>query len=236
MSNTKVRFAACQMLVGDHKESNLQMARRLIREAVQNGAKIVGLPECFNGPYSTAAFPQYAEPISSDPAQSPSVVMLAEEARAGQIYLIGGSLPERDEAGKIYNTCLIYGPDGSLLAKHRKLHLFDIDIPGRMTFRESDILSPGTSLTLFDTPYGKIGVGICYDIRFPEYALLLTKMGASILVYPGAFNMTTGPLHWELLQRARAVDNQVYVATISPARNPQSTYQAWGHSTIVSPW
>jgi omega-amidase len=115
-------------------------------------------------------------------------------------------------------------------------HLFDIDIPGRITFRESDTLSAGESLSLFDTPWGRVGLGICYDVRFPQLAMLLRAAGASILIYPGAFNTTTGPAHWELLLRARAIDTQCFVAAVSPARNPSSTYQAWGHSTIVNPW
>jgi len=114
--------------------------------------------------------------------------------------------------------------------------LFDIDVPGKITFKESDTLSPGDNLTIIDSPWGKIGVGICYDIRFPELAMLMREKGVGLMVYPGAFNTTTGPLHWELLQRARAVDNQVFVATASPARNPDSSYQAWGHSSLISPW
>lgn len=147
-----------------------------------------------------------------------------------------GSIPERDEEGKIYNTCVVYGPDGSILAKHRKMHLFDIDIPGRITFKESDTLTAGKSLNYFDTPWGRIGLGICYDVRFPVLSMLLRDAGANLLVFPGAFNMTTGPAHWELLLRSRALDNQCYVVGASIARNPESDYTAWGHSTVISPW
>ena len=98
------------------------------------------------------------------------------------------------------------------------------------------ILIIGNNFTVFDTPYCKIGVGICYDMRFPELADVMRQQGAEMLIYPGAFNTTTGPAHWELLQRARAVDNQLWVATASPARNPASTYQAWGHSSLINPW
>jgi len=150
---------------------------------------------------------------------------------------IAGSIPERDASdGRVYNTCVVMGPDGEVVAKHRKMHLFDIDIPGRITFKESDTLSAGDAVTTFDTPWGKCGVGICYDIRFPYLSLLMRQAGCKMLFYPGAFNMTTGPAHWELLQRARALDTQCYVATVSIARNPESTYQAWGHSTVVNPW
>lgn len=136
----------------------------------------------------------------------------------------------------MYNTCLAFGPDGAIIAKHRKVHLFDIDIPGGIKFTESDTLSPGDALATFDTPWGRVGLGICYDMRFPALAMLLRAAGASILIYPGAFNMITGPAHWELLQRSRALDNQCYVAAVSIARNPESSYKAWGHSTIVNAW
>ena len=136
----------------------------------------------------------------------------------------------------MFNTSVIFNPEGEILAKHRKVHLFDIDVPGKITFKESDTLSAGDSITVFDTPYCKIGVGICYDIRFPELSMLMKEKGAKMLVFPGAFNLTTGPAHWELLQRGRAVDNQLYVAAASPARGPEGGYQAWGHSTVISPW
>ncbi|MEE6468314.1 hypothetical protein FKM82_008253 [Ascaphus truei] len=123
-----------------------------------------------------------------------------------------------------------------MLAKHRKIHLFNIDVPGKICFQESETLSPGDSFSVFDTPYCKVGVGICYDLRFAELAQIYTKKGCQLLIYPGAFNMTTGPAHWELLQRARALDNQVYVATVSPARDDKASYVAWGHSTVVNPW
>ncbi|XP_061680377.1 omega-amidase NIT2 isoform X1 [Syngnathoides biaculeatus] len=146
-----------------------------------------------------------------------------------------GSIPEED-AGKLYNSCAVFGPDGQQLVKHRKIHLFDIDIPGKIRFQESETLSPGNTLSVFETPFCKVGVGICYDLRFAELAQLYSRKGCQLLLYPGAFNMTTGPAHWELLQRGRALDNQVYVATASPARDESASYVAWGHSTVVNPW
>ncbi|KAL3909630.1 MAG: hypothetical protein SGARI_002507, partial [Bacillariaceae sp.] len=133
---------------------------------------------------------------------------------------------------------------GTIVAKHRKVHLFDIDVPGGITFFESETLSPGSTVSHFATSFGEIGVGVCYDIRFAEYAMLLRqKHNCVVLVYPGAFNMTTGPAHWQLLQQARAIDNQCFVVTASPARTETADesskyphYTAWGHSTVVSPW
>ena len=169
--------------------------------------------------------------------EAESVAMLSEVAAKLKVVLVGGSIPERcATTGALYNTCCVFDSDGTLLGKHRKTHLFDIDIPGEITFKESDTLRPGTELTVVDTAVGRVGVGICFDIRFPELAMACANRGAAIMVYPGAFNTVTGPLHWELLQRARAVDNQMFVLTCSPARVPGAAYQAWGHSTAVGPW
>uniref|UniRef100_A0A3Q1N1V2 Omega-amidase NIT2 n=1 Tax=Bos taurus TaxID=9913 RepID=A0A3Q1N1V2_BOVIN len=224
------RLALIQLQVSSIKSENLTRACGLIREASKQGAQIVSLPECFNSPYGTKYFPDYAEKIPGDSTQK-----LSEVAKECSMYVIGGSIPEKD-AGKLYNTCAVFGPDGTLLVKHRKLHLFDIDVPGKITFQESETLSPGDSFSSFDTPYCRVGLGICYDIRFAELAQIYAQRGCQLLVYPGAFNLTTGPAHWELLQRGRAVDNQVYVATASPARDEKASYVAWGHSTVVNPW
>lgn len=163
--------------------------------------------------------------------------MLCNVAKEKNLWIVGGSVPERD-GDKLYNTCIIVNNSGEIVGKHRKVHLFDIDVPGKITFKESDSLSPGNDPTLVNTPWGLMGIGICYDIRFPEYAIMLRQRGARMLIYPGAFNMVTGPAHWELLQRARAVDNQLFVVTCSPARDTSPTpgYLAWGHSSVVSPW
>ena len=191
------------------------------------------------------SFPEYAEVVPSDSlalsaAEHPSTHMLCRLAAELKIYLVGGSIPERDPAtGKLYNTCVVAGPDGSIVARHRKVHLFDVDVPGKVSFRESDTLSSPAprSLSLFDTPWGRVGLGICYDIRFPQLAVLMRAAGAHVLIYPGAFNTFSGPLHWELLARARAVDTQSFVAVVSPARSEdRSVYQAWGHSSVISPW
>lgn len=194
------------------------------------GAKVVSLPECFNSPYGVQYFGEYSEPIPGE-----STTFLSDLAKKHEIYLIGGTVPEKD-GDKLYNTCTVFDPKGELILKYRKMHLFDIDVPGKITFQESKVLSPGNSLGMFDTPYCKIGVGVCYDLRFPELAQIYARRGCKLIVYPGAFNMTTGPSHWELLQRARATDNQVYVAGVSVARNETASYIAWGHSAVTDPW
>lgn len=137
---------------------------------------------------------------------------------------------------KYHNTSLLFSPKGDLLATHRKVHLFDIDIPGSITFKESDVLSPGNKLTLVDIPpYGKVALAICYDIRFPELATIAARKGCFLLLYPGAFNLYTGEKHWKLQARVRALDNQVFVGVCSPARDMQASYNAWGHSMVVDP-
>ncbi|KAJ9156062.1 Carbon-nitrogen hydrolase [Pleurostoma richardsiae] len=243
-----VKLACVQLASGADKAANLAHARDKVVEAASAGAKIVVLPECFNSPYGCDYFPSYAEqltPLPPSPEQSPSFHALQSMARDAQAYLVGGSIPELEvakdaatgeETRRYYNTSLVFGPDGALLATHRKVHLFDIDIPGKIRFKESEVLSPGNKVTVVDLPdYGRIGVAICYDVRFPELAAVAARKGCFALVYPGAFNLTTGPLHWQLLARGRAVDNQVYVAMCSPARDLGATYHAWGHSLIVDP-
>lgn len=258
-----LRVALCQFHVTHDKKINEETAKNYLSQAKEKGATMAVLPEIWNSPYATSAFPEYAESLpeigdglSSDDGSkwsSSASRLLMQAARDLDMWIVGGSVPERvkttNEAGaedeKIYNTCLVLNPDGDVVAKHRKVHLFDIDVPGGITFFESETLSPGSTVSHFETPYGEIGVGICYDIRFAEYAMLLRqKHDCLVLIYPGAFNMTTGPAHWQLLQQARAIDNQCFVVTASPARSEESDgdakkyphYTAWGHSTVVSPW
>jgi predicted amidohydrolase len=235
-----VKLACIQLASGADKAANLKHAASQVAKAAQGGSNIVVLPECFNSPYGCQYFPDYAEvllPSPPSPEQAPSYHALSAMAADNKVYLVGGSIPEfSPDTKKYYNTSLVFGPDGKLLGAHRKVHLFDIDIPGKITFKESEVLSAGNKVTLVDLPeYGTIAVAICYDVRFPELAMIAARKGAFVLIYPGAFNLTTGPLHWKLLAQGRAVDNQIYVAMCSPARDMSATYNAWGHSMIVDP-
>ncbi|KAB7500418.1 Nitrilase-like protein 1 [Armadillidium nasatum] len=200
-----------------------------VKEATGHGAELIVLPECFNCPYDENYFTDFAEAI---PGQSSNV--LSNVAKENGIYLVGGSVVEKLD-GKFYNTCTVWSPDGELVAKYQKAHPFDINIPGGTSFKESEFFSPGTSFATFDVFGFKIGLGICYDLRFAELAQVYARLGCHVIIYPGAFNMTTGPLHWELLQRIRAVDNQVYIASASLARDTSGPFIAWGHSTVVDP-
>lgn len=235
-----VKLALIQLATGSSKAQNLSSARSKVLEASRAGARIIVLPECFNSPYGCQYFPKYAETLLPSPPskdQSPSYHELSSLAAEAKAYLVGGSIPEYEtDSKKYFNTSLTFNPRGELIATHRKVHLFDIDIPGKITFRESEVLSPGNKLTIVNLPeYGKIAIAICYDIRFPELAMIAARHGAFLCLYPGAFNLTTGKLHWELQARARAMDNQVYVGLCSPARDMDATYNAWGHSMVVDP-
>ncbi|NLI13914.1 MAG: carbon-nitrogen hydrolase family protein [Peptococcaceae bacterium] len=227
----KFKAGVCQMLVAGQKDDNLAKARSMIREAAANGSEIVVLPEMFNCPYNSRLFPQYAE---SFPAGK-TFKMLSEAAAAEGIYLVGGSLPER-ENGNIFNTSFVFGPQGEFLAKHQKIHLFDVDLPDGLSFHESKTLARGKVITVVKTAVANLGVAICYDIRFPELSRLMVLMGADMIVLPASFNMNTGPAHWELLLRTRAVDNQVFVIGAATARDTSASYVSYGNSAIVGPW
>ncbi|CAR25980.1 ZYRO0A12782p [Zygosaccharomyces rouxii] len=232
----KIKVALVQLAAGTpDKAYNLQKAKTLIEKAVHDepSTKLVVLPECFNSPYATDKFRAYSEVIRPD---SESYKALSQLAQKLKIVLVGGSIPELEpETDHIYNTCMIFNENGELLDKHRKAHLFDIDIPNGIRFKESDTLSAGEKNTLVTSEYGKFGVGICYDMRFPELAMQSARKGAFAMIYPGAFNTVTGPLHWKLLARSRAIDNQVYTLLCSPARDLESSYHAYGHSLVVDP-
>lgn len=230
MVNRKIRTALLQLNVGSDRETNLKHAANKIAEAKKGGAELVALSECFNSPYGTKFFEQYAEVIPG----GPSCAMISQAAKEHCIYIVGGTMPERCDS-KLYNTCTVWNSNGEMIAKYRKMHLFDIDIPGGITFKESESLSAGNNLATFKIGDVKFGLGICYDLRFEELAKLYRQENCDVLIYPAAFNTTTGPLHWELLQRSRALDNQVFVCTISPARGEKG-YIAWGHTQVTNPW
>ena len=214
----------------EEKEKSLALAEEYILKAAGSGADIIMLPEMFNCPYNTENFPIYAEPEGG-----PCWTRMSDAARNCGKYLIAGSMPECDSKGRVYNTSYVFGPDGNQLAKHRKMHLFDIAVKGGQFFRESETLTAGDQVTIFDTEFGRFGVMICYDIRFPELSRLIALQGAVMIFVPACFNMTTGPAHWELAFRARALDNQVFMAGCSQARQ-NSGYISYGHSLVTSPW
>lgn len=227
----KIKVAMLQSHVFAEKEENLKALRRKLEELVPEKPDLVTLPEMFDCPYQNSCFPVYAEPEGGPVWQA-----LSAMAKEFGIYLSAGSVPEKDEAGHIYNTAYVFDRQGRQIARHRKMHLFDIEVEGGQSFKESDTLTAGDQVTVFDTEFGKMGLCICFDFRFPELARLMVLEGAEIIVVPAAFNMTTGPAHWEILFRTRAMDNQVFTLGTAPARDASSGYTSWGHTIAVSPW
>ena len=230
----KVKAAILQTHVFAEKEKNLRNLEEILASGQTEGADLVTLPEMFACPYETPNFPRYAEPEGGSSWQA-----LSSLAEKYGICLSAGSIPECEETDgetRIYNTAYVFDRDGRQIGKHRKVHLFDIDVQGGQYFRESDTLSPGNSIGCFDTEFGKTGLCICYDFRFPETARLMAQDGAKVILVPAAFNMTTGPAHWELMFRQRAVESQCFVIGTAPARDRDSSYLSWGHSIAVDPW
>lgn len=226
----QISVALIQMPVTEDKKENAAVAARFVQDAAGQGAQIVMLPEMFCCPYENTSFVRNAEPEGGFVWQA-----LQQMAAENHVLLIGGSMPEQN-VDRIYNTCYIFDEAGRQIGRHRKVHLFDIDIPGGQYFRESDTFTPGDQITVVDTSYGRIGVEICFDIRFTEMTHLMALDGAWAVFVPGAFNSTTGPAHWELNFRSRALDSQIYMAGCAPALDENASYHSYGHSIITSPW
>ena len=227
----KIKIAAIQMSTVADKMENVRTVKAYLEKIKDENPDFVILPEMFCCPYQTENFPIYAEKEGG-----PVWQQLSGYAKQYGIYLIGGSMPEKDAEGNVYNTSYIFDREGKQIGKHRKVHLFDIDVKGGQTFKESDTLTAGDSDTVFDTEFGKIGVMLCFDIRFPELSRMMVNDGAKVIFVPAAFNMTTGPAHWELSFRTRALDNQIYMVGCAPARDVSAGYISWGHSIVTDPW
>lgn len=227
----KIRIAQLQLPVFPSKEDTKRHVTAACEKAAAQGADLIALSEMFCCPYEVQNFPLYAEKEGG-----PTWQFAADLARRLGVYLSAGSMPEADEEGRIYNTAYVFDRSGRQIAKHRKMHLFDINVVGGQSFQESITLTPGNEVTTFDTEFGPMGLCICYDFRFPELSRLMALEGAQLLLVPAAFNMTTGPAHWELTFRSQAVYNQVYAIGTAPARDLSASYHSWGHSIVTDPW
>ena len=231
-----IKIALCQMNVVDNKEENIEKAIQMIKESKRQGADLAVLPEMFNCPYENEKFIEYAEELDD----SKTLNEISKIAKEENIHVLAGSVPELEmndeDAQSIYNTAVFFDNNGKMLGKHRKMHLFDIDVKGKIYFKESDTLSAGNEFTIIKSDFATIGIGICYDIRFVELSRIMALNGAELLIFPGAFNLTTGPAHWELLFRSRALDNQVYAIGVAPALDKDANYNSYGHSIAVNPW
>ena len=259
--NKPYKIALCQMTPTKDKDQNHRRAAKAVAEAARSGAGVVCLPEIWNAPYDLKLLRDYAEPEGG-----PSFDLMARMASENKIYLIGGTIPEEagnaeatrnaedfrdtvsdenaESAGgaaaagrlKVYNTSYVFDPNGGLIAKHRKTRLFDVDIEGGLRFKESDFFSAGEGVTVFDTVFGKMGLAICFEVRFPELFREMNKAGAHIVFVPAAFNINTGAAHWDILMKSRALDNQMYIAACAPARDLTASFTTWGHSCVATPW
>ncbi|MBR2706027.1 MAG: carbon-nitrogen hydrolase family protein [Mogibacterium sp.] len=227
----RIKIASLQLKVLEDKYDNIEKLAEMIAYGAAEDADIISLPEMWNCPYETKRFPGYAEPEKGD-----SWLALSTIARKNAKYIVGGSIPELGDDGRVYNTCYVFGRDGSQIGKHRKVHLFDIYAHGEQVFKESDTLTGGASFDTFETEWCRMAVNICFDIRFPESSRIPALKGAKVIFNPASFNMTTGPAHWELAFRQRAVENQVFMVGTAAARDPDASYTGYGHSIITDPW
>ena len=228
----KFLAAAVQMLATSDKANNLDEARRWVRAAASKGARVIALPEVFIWRGHKSDERNAAEPIPGPTSQE-----LASLARELGIYLLGGSILE-DIPGneKAYNTSLLFGPNGELLASYRKIHLFDVDLAQGVSVRESDTRAFGNAIVVRETELCRMGLTVCYDLRFPELYRGLAAQGAQLIFVPSAFTAYTGQAHWEPLLRARAIENQVYVIAPAQFGNSTKSFETHGHSMIVDPW
>ncbi len=224
--------AAIQMQSGSDLQANLARARELVAQAAARGAELVVLPEVFAWRGLRSAEPGVASPIPG-----PVSDFLCTLAADLGVTLVGGSFLEAaGEPGKSFNTSLLIDPQGAIRAVYRKMHLFDVDLPGRVTVRESEARAPGNEVMTAATDLGVVGMAICYDLRFPELFRRLAMAGATIVTLPSAFTAHTGAAHWEPLLRARAIENQVFVIAPNQTGTSPHGFPDYGHSMIVDPW
>jgi deaminated glutathione amidase len=241
-TNNDLIVAAIQMVSGRQREDNLTTAAELIEEAVELGAQLIVLPETFAVFGGGSQREQGEKEFTSE---GPIRQFLAQQAKQHGAWLVGGTLPttesnasgEAPEVGKVYSSTYVLDADGNEVGRYDKAHLFDVDVAdGQGQYRESDQFSPGQQPLVVQTPWGKLGVGVCYDLRFPEYFRHLRDLGAEVLAVPAAFTYQTGQAHWEVLLRARAIENQCYIIGANQGGEHSSKRKTWGDSCIISPW
>ena len=228
----RLRVACVQLNAGATKVANLEKAERLVAQAASTGADVVVLPEKWNAFGSAETLRANAEPLEA----GETVHAMREWARRHRITLVGGSITERREGReKLSNTCLVFDPSGDVVATYRKIHMFDVDVGGHV-YRESEAEEPGEETLVCDAEGWRVGLSVCYDLRFPELYRILALDGAELVTVPAAFTLYTGKDHWELLLRARAVENQCYVAAANMWGAHEGGKASYGRSMIVDPW
>ncbi len=230
MSSTLV--AAVQMSSGALKAQNVDAATSLIRRAATLGATFIGVPENFSW-----MGPESERNSAAESLEGPTLKHFAALAEELKVSILAGSILETGApGGRLYNTSVLFGPDGARLGVYRKMHLFDVEVGDGQTYRESSAVAAGTEVVVAEAPLGKVGMSVCYDLRFPELYRRHSEAGAVLLTVPSAFTVSTGKDHWEVLLRARAIENQAYVlAPAQQGRHPKDR-MTWGHAMLVDPW
>jgi predicted amidohydrolase len=224
--------AAVQMSSGADRQANLARATALVREAAARGARLVVLPEVF-----LWRGLREEENAAAEVIPGPTTAVLGVLAKELGIHLCAGSLLERAPGeARLYNTSCLFDRHGGLIACYRKVHLFDVDLPGRVVVRESETRASGTTVTTAETELGTLGMSICYDLRFPELFRALVGAGAQVLLVPSAFTFPTGAAHWEVLCRARAIENQCYLVAADQTGTSPHGHADYGESLVVDPW
>ena len=227
-----MRLATIQIASSMDKKTDFERLDAMLSDLTKDNIDMVCLPEMWNCPYVGDRFKDYAEPDGG-----PSWQSCSDLAQKYNLYLCAGTMPELGEDDKIYNTAYVFDRDGKQIHKYRKMHMFDIySSDGKPVFLESDSLGSGNTVSTFDTEWGKMGVQVCFDIRFPELARLMALEGAKMIITPATFTMTTGPVHWQIGFQARAMENQVFMVGAAPARAPETGYTSWSHSIVCDPW
>lgn len=228
----KLRVAVTQLRSNVEKPRNLAIAQRLIEQAARAGAELVVLPELFNclGPFSAIL-------AGAEPLDGPTATAMGQLAKRLGIHLCAGSICERsDNPARGYNTSIFFGPDGTRLAKYRKIHLFDIDLPGQVQVAEPSVMRSGDEVVTCQALGTTFGFATCYDLRFPELFRHLVAQKAELICFPSAFTRVTGTAHWQILLRARAIENQCFVLASNQVGFHTEKLESYGHSMIIDPW
>jgi len=232
MSTTGIDVAVVQMNSGEDKATNVETALRLIDEAAAIGARLAVLPEIW-----TYLGSDEGNRVNAETIPGPVTEALADKARQHGIYLHGGSiLEQRENEPKLFNTTVVFDPTGTIVAQYSKIHMFDVVLDGVASYKESNTVQRGEEIVTFDLDGVTVGLAICYDLRFPELFRILRLRGADVIVLPAAFTMTTGKDHWEVLIRARAIENQVYMVSCGQFGPDSSGKWCYGRSLIADPW
>jgi deaminated glutathione amidase len=232
MPSSAYLLAAAQMTSTADVARNLDVAVRLVNEAADLGAKLVGLPENF-----AYMGPEEGRRASAETLEGPTLGALREVARRRGIFVLAGSFAEKvDDARKTANTSALIADDGSVVAAYRKIHLFDVAIPDGARYAESEVVVAGDKVVVAPTSLGRVGLTVCYDLRFPELYRKLAELGAEVLTIPAAFTLFTGKDHWEVLLRARAIENLAYVLAPAQVGRHSQNRQTFGNAMIVDPW